>query len=148
MVNNAGVHSMLFEKLNPDKALQAHFFGCQNTFFLAFSVQIMNIPLKCSINERICQAKSAGNVILFRNIPSRTFIFSLSPPEVPGLFVILFWNDINGGIKMSMTNRILLSIGILALDLVVFFLPLTALFIIYILLYNPPWFREFLNNLD
>ncbi len=49
---------------------------------------------------------------------------------------------------MSLTNRILLSLGILAVDLVVFFLPLTALFLIYILIYNPPWFREFLDRLD
>ena len=49
---------------------------------------------------------------------------------------------------MSMTKRLLLSAGILALDLIVFFLPLTAFFLIYILLFNPPWFREFLNNLD
>ncbi len=49
---------------------------------------------------------------------------------------------------MSFTNRILLSIAILAVDLVVFFLPLTALFLIYILLANPPWFREFLEGLD
>lgn len=47
-----------------------------------------------------------------------------------------------------MTNRILLSLGILLVDLLIFFLPLTALFLIYILLYNPPWFRGFLDNLD
>jgi hypothetical protein len=49
---------------------------------------------------------------------------------------------------MNMTHRILLSIGILMVDLFIFFLPLTALFIIYILIFNPPWFREFLNSLD
>jgi len=49
---------------------------------------------------------------------------------------------------MSMTKRILLSAGILSIDLIVFFLPLTAIFLIYILLFNPPWFREFLENLD
>lgn len=47
-----------------------------------------------------------------------------------------------------MVTRILLSLAILAVDLVVFFLPLTALFLIYILLANPPWFREFLEGLD
>jgi hypothetical protein len=52
------------------------------------------------------------------------------------------------GLVMSMKNRILLSLAILLVDLGVFFLPLTALFLIYILLYNPPWFREFLDNLD
>jgi len=49
---------------------------------------------------------------------------------------------------MDMSKRILLCLGILLVDLCIFFLPLTALFLIYILLSNPPWFREFLNNLD
>ncbi len=49
---------------------------------------------------------------------------------------------------MSITKRILLGIGILAVDLVVFYLPLTAFFLIYILIKNPPWFRDFLENLD
>ncbi|MDY6879113.1 MAG: hypothetical protein SV686_02580 [Thermodesulfobacteriota bacterium] len=49
---------------------------------------------------------------------------------------------------MNMTKRIFLAIGILAIDLIVFFFPLTAVFLIYILFVNPPWFREFLDNLD
>jgi len=49
---------------------------------------------------------------------------------------------------MSMSMRILLAAGILLVDLLVFFLPLTAFFIIYILLFNPPWFRDFLDKLD
>jgi hypothetical protein len=49
---------------------------------------------------------------------------------------------------MNMANRILLSIAILLVDLGVFFLPLTAFFLIYILVFNPPWFREFLDRLD
>ncbi len=49
---------------------------------------------------------------------------------------------------MSMKKRILLSLGIMIVDLGVFFLPLTALFLIYILFYNPAWFREFLEGLD
>ncbi len=47
---------------------------------------------------------------------------------------------------MNMTHRILLSIGILMVDLFIFFLPLTALFLIYILFYKPPWFRQFLDS--
>jgi hypothetical protein len=47
-----------------------------------------------------------------------------------------------------MTKRILLSVGILLVDLAVFALPLTALFLIYILIWNPPWFRNFLDRLD
>lgn len=49
---------------------------------------------------------------------------------------------------MTMSKRILIGAGILLLDLAVFFLPLTAFFLIYILLVNPPWFRDFLNDLD
>ena len=49
---------------------------------------------------------------------------------------------------MKMANRILLALGVIALDLVVFFIPLTAFFLAYVLIYNPPWFREFLNTLD
>jgi hypothetical protein len=49
---------------------------------------------------------------------------------------------------MTRTNRILLCVGIMAVDLIIFFVPLTALFLCYILLFNPPWFREFLNTLD
>jgi hypothetical protein len=49
---------------------------------------------------------------------------------------------------MTMFNRVLLALGVVALDLVVFFVPLTALFMAYVLIYNPPWFREFINSLD
>ena len=49
---------------------------------------------------------------------------------------------------MTATQRVLLSIGILLVDLLIFFLPLTAFFLIYILMYNPTWFRDFLNTLD
>jgi hypothetical protein len=49
---------------------------------------------------------------------------------------------------MSMINRVLLALGVVALDLAVFFVPLTAVFMAYILIYNPPWFRKFINSLD
>jgi hypothetical protein len=49
---------------------------------------------------------------------------------------------------MSMINRILLALGAVVLDFAVFFVPLTGVFMAYILIYNPPWFREFLNTLD
>jgi hypothetical protein len=49
---------------------------------------------------------------------------------------------------MSMINRVLLALGVVVVDLAVFFVPLTAVFMAYILVYNPPWFREFLNTLD
>ena len=49
---------------------------------------------------------------------------------------------------MSMINRVLLALGVVALEFAVFFVPLTAVFMAYVLVYNPPWFREFLNTLD
>lgn len=45
---------------------------------------------------------------------------------------------------MTLTQRILISLGILLVDFVFFFVPLTALFLAYIVLFNPPWFRDFL----
>ena len=49
---------------------------------------------------------------------------------------------------MSYGQRIFLSIGIILIDLFIFFLPLTALFLVYIIMYNPPWFKEFLQKID
>ena len=49
---------------------------------------------------------------------------------------------------MKMTKRIILAAGILLIDLFMFYLPLTALFLSYILIFNPPWFRDFLNNIN
>ena len=49
---------------------------------------------------------------------------------------------------MNTTQRLLLSAGVLMVDLLIFFLPLTAFFLIYILMYNPAWFRDFLSTLD
>jgi hypothetical protein len=52
------------------------------------------------------------------------------------------------GSSMSLTNRILLAAAILLLDLMFFFFPLTAVFLAYIIIFKPPWFREFINHLD
>lgn len=49
---------------------------------------------------------------------------------------------------MNMTKRIILATGIILIDLFMFYLPLTALFLGYILIFNPPWFRDFLNNIN
>ena len=49
---------------------------------------------------------------------------------------------------MDKKQKILICAIILLLDLAVFFLPLTAIFLVYIILQNPPWFREFLKQLD
>lgn len=47
---------------------------------------------------------------------------------------------------MSMTNRLIICAGILLVDILVFFVPLTAFFLIYILVANPLWFRQFLEK--
>jgi hypothetical protein len=44
--------------------------------------------------------------------------------------------------------RIVVALVILIVDAVVFYLPLTALFLAYILIWNPAWFRDFLNSLE
>jgi hypothetical protein len=49
---------------------------------------------------------------------------------------------------MRKKQRILLCVIILLVDLAVFFLPLTAIFLVYIIMENPPWFREFLQQLE
>jgi hypothetical protein len=49
---------------------------------------------------------------------------------------------------MPMFQRILLAAGVLLLDLLIFFLPLTAVFLAYVILVNPPWVRLFLERLD
>ncbi len=48
---------------------------------------------------------------------------------------------------MNIFYRILISIGLLVLHYVGFFLPLTEFFLIYIIIFNPKWFRDFLNNM-
>jgi uncharacterized membrane protein len=50
--------------------------------------------------------------------------------------------------SMSRQKRILLALGIILVDLVVFFVPLTAFFLAYVIVYNPPWARDFLEGLD
>jgi hypothetical protein len=49
---------------------------------------------------------------------------------------------------MEMWKRTLLAAGIVLVDAVFFFVPLTALFLAYILIFNPPWARSFLEGLD
>ena len=49
---------------------------------------------------------------------------------------------------MDKNRRILLGVAVLLVDLIVFFLPLSAIFLMYIIIFNPPWFRDFLNKLD
>ncbi len=48
---------------------------------------------------------------------------------------------------MSMLSRLLIALGILLSHLIIFF-PMAELFLAYIIIFNPIWFREFLKNLD
>ena len=48
---------------------------------------------------------------------------------------------------MSPKKRLLLALGIIVLDLIIFFMPLAAFFCAYVILYNPPWVRDFLAGL-
>jgi len=48
---------------------------------------------------------------------------------------------------MSPQKRFLLALGIVLIDLILFFLPLTAFFLAYVIIYNPPWVKEFLEGL-
>lgn len=49
---------------------------------------------------------------------------------------------------MSQLSRLVLALAIVLVDWAVFFLPLSALFIAYVITTNPPWVRDFLNRLD
>ena len=49
---------------------------------------------------------------------------------------------------MRFTYRVIIAALILLVDLLIFFFPMTAVFLVYIILINPPWFRQFLNDLD
>ncbi|MGD8833740.1 MAG: hypothetical protein PVJ84_03705 [Desulfobacteraceae bacterium] len=49
---------------------------------------------------------------------------------------------------MTMTQRVLLAAAIVLVDLVAFFLPLTALMLAYVIVFNPPWFRDFVKHLE
>ena len=49
---------------------------------------------------------------------------------------------------MSLQKKLLLAFGIILLDLVVFFLPLTSFFLAYVIIYNPPWVKDFLERLE
>jgi hypothetical protein len=48
---------------------------------------------------------------------------------------------------MSLTERVVLSVAIVLVDLVVFVVPLTGLVAAWIILARPPWFREWVDRL-
>jgi len=49
---------------------------------------------------------------------------------------------------MRFAYRVIIAALILLVDLLIFFFPMTAVFLVYIIIFNPPWFRRFLNDLD
>ena len=49
---------------------------------------------------------------------------------------------------MTTQKKFLLASGIVIFDLATFFLPLAALFLAYVIIYNPPWVKDFLNRLE
>lgn len=49
---------------------------------------------------------------------------------------------------MSLFYRSLIAAGVLLVDGILFFLPLTAVFLAYVILVNPPWFRSFLGAME
>jgi hypothetical protein len=49
---------------------------------------------------------------------------------------------------MSQFSRLVLALAIVLVDWAVFFVPLSGLFIAYVITTNPPWVRDFLKRLD
>ncbi len=47
-----------------------------------------------------------------------------------------------------MMARILLAVSVLVVDFLVFFVPLSGLFLAYVIIFNPPWFRNSLNRMS
>ena len=50
--------------------------------------------------------------------------------------------------EMNIGYRLLICLGIVILHFVAFVVPVAELFMIYIILFNPRWFRDFLNNMN
>lgn len=47
----------------------------------------------------------------------------------------------------SFWGRLLLAILILVVDSLIFILPLGALFLAYVIIFRPPWFKEWIHRL-
>lgn len=48
---------------------------------------------------------------------------------------------------VTQTDRILIAVAVVAVDLLLFALPLTGILAAYLVLARPPWFREFVDRL-
>ena len=49
---------------------------------------------------------------------------------------------------MGRMQRVMWAVLLVVADGVIFFLPLAGLFLAYVIIVNPQWFREFLGRLD
>jgi hypothetical protein len=56
-------------------------------------------------------------------------------------------NDSKFTVAMTITERVVLALVIIAVDLVLFVLPLTGLAAAYVIVARPPWFREWVERL-
>lgn len=56
--------------------------------------------------------------------------------------------DLSEGLAMDQGQRLMLAIVVVVVDAALFVVPFAALFLAYVILANPPWFRDFLNRLD
>ncbi len=54
----------------------------------------------------------------------------------------------HGESAVNQLQRLLLAIAIIAVDAALFVVPFAALFLAYVIVANPKWFRDFLNGLD
>lgn len=48
---------------------------------------------------------------------------------------------------MRLSDRVLISAIIVLVEMMIFFLPLSAFFAVYVLLARPRWFRDWINEL-
>lgn len=48
---------------------------------------------------------------------------------------------------MSVNERLLWAVGVFSVDLLIFFVPVTALAAVYVILARPPWFKEWMARL-
>jgi hypothetical protein len=53
-----------------------------------------------------------------------------------------------GRTTVSSFQRLLLALAIIAVDAALFVVPVAALFLAYVIVMNPKWFRDFLNRLN
>ena len=75
-------------------------------------------------------------------MPSAARIWTIYNPRMPAM------SRSQEDASMTQVQRLVLAVAIVLADTVIFFLPLAALFIAYVILMNPPWVRAFMDRLD